>query len=150
MCSSSSHSVRGIVCHTGVCTCSLNAATKHAVGRVSVSVAVGRTYKEESRCKSALPLGRSHQPRRFCSHLVRRVPLPLTLYAPSAVGLCTRFPLTAHSPKASRRKHARSCVSGECVSEHIRCECAIRYAGHTIRSEFWLNNGTTDVSDELV
>ena len=94
MCSSSSHSVRGIVCHTGVCTCSLNAATKHAVGRVSVSVAVGRTYKEESRCKSALPLGRSHQPRRFCSHLVRRVPLPLTLYAPSAVGLCSVFPLT--------------------------------------------------------
>lgn len=94
MCSSSSHSVRGIVCHTGVCTCSLNAATKHAVGRVSVSVAVGRTYKEESRCKSALPLGRSHQPRRFCSPLVRRVPLPLTLYAPSAVGLCSVFPLT--------------------------------------------------------
>ena len=35
------------------------------------------------------------------------------------------------------------------MSEHIRCKGAIRYAGHTTRSEFSLNSGTTDVSDEL-
>ena len=55
----------------------------------------------------------------------------------------------AHSPTASRRKHALACVSGDCVSEHIRCKGAIRYAGHTTHSDFSLDNGTTDVSDEL-